>query len=105
VVAFPTPGLEYQVTIGGGDGGFAPDGRRFLYLEAKTPGVLRVADIHAQPTFSLVSPAVVGQFPPDLTSGDLTHDGKRVLMFLPTEKAPPQTATMLQNWRSALRVP
>ena len=103
VAPFATPGLKYQVTIGGGGGGFSYDGKRYYFNSAKDPTVLKVAAFRTEPTFSLGPPSVGVRLPLPNGSWDLTHDEKRVLFLMPTEKPAPQTATILEHWESATR--
>jgi hypothetical protein len=105
VAPFATPGLKYQVTIGGGVGGFSNDGKRYYFGLAKDPTVLRVAAFRVEPTFSLGPSTVAICLPQPTGSWDLTHDEKRLLFLMPTEKPAPQTATVLQNWTAAIRKP
>ena len=102
---FATPGLKYQVTIGGGGAGFSLDGRRLYFLEAKTPKVYRVATILPGPPVSLGPSSIAIRTPPEVASWDLTHDEKRLLALVPTEKPAPQAVTLLENWTSAIRKP
>ncbi len=105
VAPFMTPGLKYQVTIGGGDGGFSNDGKRFYYIENKEPTVVRVAGIRTEPSFSLGPSSVVFHLPDEPGNRDFAHDERRLLRLEPTEKPAPQAATVLQNWESAARRP
>jgi hypothetical protein len=106
IAPFATPGLKYQVTIGGGGGGFSFDGKRFYYLLTRDPNVIRVADIRSEPSLSLGASRVAFHMPADNNSPwDLAHDEHRMLRLLPTEKATPQAVTILQNWPSAVRRP
>jgi len=105
VAPIATPGLKYQVTIGGGAGGFAYDGKRFYAGLAKDPSTVRVALIRTEPTFSLGPLEPAFRLPEGNASWDLTHDEKRLLVLMPTEKPSPQAATVLQNWRAAIRKP
>jgi hypothetical protein len=105
VAPLATPGLKYQVTIGGGGGGFAYDGKRFYAGLAKDHNLIRVAPIRTDPTFSLGPLEPAFHLPEGSANWDLTHDEKRLLVLMPTEKPLPLAATVLQNWRSAIRRP
>jgi len=105
VAPLATPGLKYQVTIGGGAGGFAYDGRRFYAVSTKEPNLIRVAAIRTGPTFSLGPLEPAFRLPEGSSNWDLAHDEQRLLVLMPTEKPAPQAATVLQNWRSAIRKP
>ena len=99
------PGLKYQVTIGGGQGGFSTDGKRFYFALFKEPTVVRVADVRAEPTFSLGPSRFAFHLPEDNSLFDFAHDEHRLLRLVPTEKPSPQAATILEHWESAVRKP
>ena len=103
IAPLATPGLRYQVTIGGGDGGFSTDGKRFYFIEGKEPAVVKVAPIRTEPTLSLGPASVAFHLPQEAGNWDFAHDERRLLRLEPTEKPAPQAATLLQNWRGALR--
>ena len=102
---FATPALKYQVTIGGGGAGFSFDGKRLYFLESKTPNVYRVAAILPGPPVTLGPSSVAIRTPPEVNGWDLTHDEKRLLALVPTEKPAPQAVTLLENWTAAIRKP
>jgi len=107
-----TPGLKYQVTIGGGDdpdfglgGFFSDDGKRLYFRQSKEPGVNRVAEIIAEPALSLGPSRIAFRFPNDLERWSTTRDRRRLIRLVSTEKSTPQAVTILQHWESALRKP
>src|SRR5262249_19355656 len=105
IAPFATPGLKYQVTIGGGDGGFSFDGKRLYFAGGKEPNKVFVADIRAEPTLSLGPPRMAFRLPDDRGAWDFAHDERRMIRLIPTEKPAPQAATILQHWESAVRKP
>ena len=105
IAPFATPGLKYQVTIGGGAGAFSVDGKRFYYLFVKDPDVVHVADVRTETTLSLGPSKVAFRLPEENGAWDMAHDERRMLRLVPTEKPAPQAATILQHWPSAVRKP
>jgi serine/threonine protein kinase len=105
IAPFATPGLKYQVTIGGGVGGFAYDGKRYLFALTREPDVIHGADIRTQTSLSLGPSRLAFRLPPENGPWDLAHDDHRMLRLVPTEKPAPQAVTILQHWASAVRKP
>ncbi len=105
VVPFKAPGLKYQVTIGGGDGAFSFDARRFYYALVKDPRAVWAAEVRTQPAFSLGPAKVVFHIPGDQVNWALARDERRILRLVPAEKPAPQAATILENWPAAIRKP
>jgi dipeptidyl aminopeptidase/acylaminoacyl peptidase len=103
VQPFGAPGFRYQVTIGGGFGYWAGDGKKVYFADGRKPGNLQVSDVLPGREFSLGPSRSLGRLRDDLVDADVTPDGRRVLALLPTGKARPQAATVLQNWESAIR--
>ncbi len=100
-----TPGLKYQVSIGGGTGGFSYDAKRYYYGQGKDRFAVSVADIRGgtQPSLGPARPAF--RIPADIGAFDWAHDEHRLIRLTPTEKPEPQAATILQHWQSAVRSP
>ena len=105
IAPLATPGLKYQVSIGGGGGAFSVDGKRFYYGLVKEPDVVRVADIRTEPSLSLGPSTVAFRLPEENGNWDFAHDERRMLRLLATEKPAPQAVTILQHWPSAIHKP
>ena len=107
VIAASGQGLPYQVTIGGGNGGFCRDGRHLLWTTSKNPGDVMIADIGSGESFTLGPPRLFGHVPQDAGTYSgiigITHDDNRFLRLVLAEKTPDQSATVLTHWRSAIR--
>ena len=103
VQPFGAPGFRYQVTIGGGFGYWAGDGKKVYFADGRKPGIVQVADVLPGKEFSLGPPRSLGRLRDDMVDADVARDGRRFLALLPTRKARPQAATVLQNWASAIR--
>jgi len=105
IAPLATPGLKYQVTIGGGIGAFSFDGKRFYFGLTREPNLVRVADIRTEPSLSLGPSRVAFHLPEDNGFWDLAHDERRMLRLVSTEKPAPQAVTILQHWSAAVRKP
>ncbi len=106
VVPFGSPGMRYQVTSGGG--GYARwtgDGKRLLFASGKEQETVMQASLQAGSAFALTSPQPLMRVPDGLTGLDFDRTATRVIALLPAQKARPQTVTVLQDWRGALRKP
>jgi Tol biopolymer transport system component len=104
VQAVGSAGLKYQVTTGGGGFGFwTPGGRSFLFTVSHEPGVVRSAEVRADPEFSLGPSSVKARVPLDLLDADSTPDLQHIIVLLPAERAEKQSVVVLQNWQETLR--
>jgi Tol biopolymer transport system component len=105
VQPYPAPGLKYQVTIGGGLGAWTRRKTALWYGGPREPGIVHGAEVIPGATFVLGPVRNVARVSPDAVDNDLSHDDRRILSLRPSQQAPPQTATVLQNWTAAIRKP
>ena len=100
IMPFPDANRKIPVsTGGGGEPGWSPDGKELYYLSAEHTLMsatlqlgkngLQVSSTH--PLFKTIS-----------ATYDVSHDGKRFLVFEESEKQPPSAITLITNWTSAL---
>ncbi len=100
-----SPGMPYQVTVGGGGGGWPHTGNRFFFGDARAPGVVRAAEVREGAGLTLGPSSVVGRAPADAVAINPAPDDRRFLAIVPAGPPRPQTITVLEHWTSAIRKP
>ncbi len=102
VQPFPGGGRRIQVSEKGGLFAFwSRDGRRLLYIGDDLRTVWE-ADVQQGPNLTVGAPRQIGQLPGDLLGFAATPDLDRLLVISP-ERSGTGSATVVQNWRAALK--
>jgi len=100
VTAFPTPGRKWQISV---DGGMHPawraDGRELYYQDAKNR--IMAVPINTASTFEAGAPHELFVNPG--SHFDVTADGRRFLVAVPTGTTISPPITVVMNWRSILK--
>jgi len=101
---YPTPGIRYQVTSGGGgQPGWSPDGKSLTFGMSSEPLTAMVAGVEPGPEFKLGPMRPLIRVPDTVQGGDFAPDMKRALLLVPTGKAPANTVSVVVDWVQALR--
>ncbi len=100
-----SPGRPYQVTVGGGGGGWPRTGDRFYFGEARERDVIREAPVREAGGITLGPSSVFARIPANARTFDISPDGRRILAIVPSGAPRPTTITVLQHWTSAIRKP
>jgi Tol biopolymer transport system component len=86
-------------------GGTAPrwrrDGRELFYLAPN--GKMMAVDVKAGPAFDVGTPTALFQVPPGAIVGDVTPDGKRLLLVTPVGPSASAPFTVVLNWAVGLK--
>jgi serine/threonine protein kinase len=99
VQSFPTPGLKYQVTNGGGAYPFwAKGGRELLFGTANSVASIEVTEGE---TLGFGPLRMLFKMPRSFGI-DVSPDGERFLVALPADAASGQSLTVVQNWSATL---
>jgi dipeptidyl aminopeptidase/acylaminoacyl peptidase len=102
VQPFPAGGRKTQVSEkGGGYAFWSRDSRRLLYMGDDLRTVWE-ADVQSGANPTVSAPRRLGQLPSDLLWFTATPDLQRLLAISP-ERSGTGSATVVQNWRAALR--
>jgi Tol biopolymer transport system component len=103
VQAFPNGGSKYRVTMhGGNDVEWSADGRRLYYGSADDINTIYAADVLPGTKFALGPARVFARFPGTAFDGEISADGRRMLILMPARPLPPQSITVVQNWTKLL---
>ena len=103
VQPFPTGGLKYQVTKGGGwAGGWLRGGKQLLFWLTSSPSLVLTADVIPGDEFRLGPTRTFAAIPRDQITTDLTEDGRRILSLVPAGKPPANSLTVVLDWAEGL---
>jgi Tol biopolymer transport system component len=104
VQSFPNAGSKYQITRDGALAAYwMPGKRQILIVPASAPSMIQIADVLPGLEFRAGPLRRFCAVPTDAQGADLAHDGKRLLVLLPSGKAPVSTITVVMNWREAAK--
>ena len=103
VASYPGSGGKWQVSPSGAtSGGWVEGGKRILYTDLD--GRLNSVDVSVQgANLSIGAPHQLFGGRALSSAGDITHDGKRLLMVRPTEEAGQSTLVLVTDWTAALQ--
>jgi Tol biopolymer transport system component len=103
VQPFPSPGVRYQVTKGGGFvARWLRDGKQLVFWQASSPTTLEIADVIPGEEFRLGPQRTFCVLPRGQISTRLADDGKRILSLLPAGEPAPNSLTVVLDWAAAL---
>jgi Tol biopolymer transport system component/tRNA A-37 threonylcarbamoyl transferase component Bud32 len=99
VQPFPTPGVRYQVTKGGGAGVcWLRGGKQLVYWQESSPGTFQIADVIPGDEFRLGPERTFCTLPRGQIWTQITSDGKRILSLLPAGEPTPNSVTVVLDW-------
>lgn len=100
IVPFPEANRKIPVSTGGGGSPrWSPDGKELYYLSGD--GTLMSATLQAGGSGLQVT-RTVPLFKTDSQTFNVSHDGKRFLVFDVSGNQPPSAITLIVNWTNAL---
>jgi serine/threonine protein kinase len=103
VQPYPTPGIKYQVTKGGGFvAGWLDDGKQLAFWLSSNPTTVKVADVIPGEEFRLGPTRTLCVLPRDQLETRLADDGKRLLSLLPAGKPAANSITVVLDWAEGL---
>ena len=105
VQSFPIPGNKYQVSTGGGFGGFwRQDGREIVFGGSDGQTMMSV-DVPTGSEFHAGIPHVLARLPADLLTLTAPRDVQRVLLIVPAGGTGAASLTVVLDWPGALARP
>jgi dipeptidyl aminopeptidase/acylaminoacyl peptidase len=103
VQPFPTPGIRYQVTKGGGFfGRWLDEGRQVAFWLRSSPTTVQVAEVVPGKEFRLGPARRLCVLPRDQIETELTSDAKRILALVPAGEPTPNSITVVLEWAEEL---
>jgi serine/threonine protein kinase len=103
VQPFPSGGLKYQVTKGGGFvGTWLHGGKQLLFWLASSPSLIEIADVVPGDEFRLGSTRTFCVRPRNQIDTHVTEDGSRILSLIPAGKPPANSITVVLDWTAGL---
>jgi len=105
VVSYPGIGGKWQISTGGALGGdWADGGRRVIYADLDTKVMsVDVAAVGGNLTIGAPRPIFGGRSM--ASAGDLSPDGRRFLIAVPTEESLQSNLVLVTDWAAALQKP
>ena len=105
VQAFPEPGHKIRVSSGGAAAvWWMPDGDELCYMPLNFTRMMSAKVIRNGEDLEIGDPRILFDLPADVASGDMTHDGQRMLVTISRGAADNRAMRVILNWTSMLKL-